>query len=204
MQRPVFVVISRTDTAIPKRDENGYYNHAAISFSKGLDVMYSFSRYRVNAPYVGGFVAEKPSRYMSGDEPTPIKLFLLMADEDDYKRIRERVDGFSRDRGHTVYNHFGAAATVDGAYTDVQFVTSVLEIKNVRTISHLERELEFCRVYTGTMQKYLNTEYECDDLYFTRESAPKVVFSTIAQLATLAKRRLFGNKNAKKRKGEKR
>ena len=57
MQRPIFVVISKTDTAMPK-PAGSYYNHVAISFQKELNVMYSFTRYRVNTPYVGGFVAE--------------------------------------------------------------------------------------------------------------------------------------------------
>lgn len=195
MQRPIFVVISKTDTAMPK-PAGSYYNHVAISFQKELNVMYSFTRYRVNTPYVGGFVAEKPSRYMLCDEPTPIKLYILMADDEDYQRIRDKVDAFSKNRKNYVYDIFSDISSkksdkqINGAFTDVGFVCSILEIQNVHTVKQLEGELEFCRVYTGTMQKYLHGEYECDDVYYTRQSFGKVFFTTVGHFLTLALRHI--------------
>lgn len=196
MQRPIFVVISKTDTAMPK-PAGSYYNHVAISFQKELNVMYSFTRYRVNTPYVGGFVAEKPSRYMLCDEPTPIKLYILMADDEDYRCIRAKIDTFSKERKSYVYDIFGdipsskkAGKQINGAFTDVGFVCNILEIQNVHTVKQLEDELEFCRVYTGTMQRYLHGEYECDDAYYKRESPGKVFFSTAGHFLTLAARHI--------------
>lgn len=195
MQRPIFVVISKTDTAMPK-PAGSYYNHVAISFQKELNVMYSFTKYRVNTPYVGGFVAEKPSRYMLCDEPTPIKLYILMADDEDYQRIRDKVDAFSKNRKNYVYDIFSDISSkksdkqINGAFTDVGFVCNILEIQNVHTVKQLEGELEFCRVYTGTMQKYLHGEYECDDVYYTRQSFGKVFFTTAGHFLTLAIRHI--------------
>ena len=38
-----------------------------------------------------------------------------------------------------------------------------MEMKNVYTVEQLEKALEHYRVYTGTLQKYLRGEYECDE-----------------------------------------
>lgn len=201
MERPVFVMIARTNTAmggLVKQFSKGYYNHAAITFSHDLSRLYSFSRYYVNTPNVGGFVIEKPARYLSEEEPTPIKLYMLPADEGDYAKIRKKIDGFVKNRKKYIYNSFGAVACsmgkekkIKGAYTNVEFVTKILEIDGVNTVEELEKALEHYRVYTGTIQKYLHGEYECDEIYYERQSTAKVIYGTLAHFARLTKRSLF-------------
>ena len=199
MQKPIFVVISKTNTTVGTQSLANAYNHVSISFSKDLNVMYAFSRYRINSPLVGGFVAEKPARYLLNDIPTPIKIYMLMADEEDYDAIRGKIDKFAKNRKRYIYNTYGAIARsmgkekkVKNAFTNVEFVCNVLEIKGVKTIQHLEKELEFFRVYTGTLEKYLHGEYECDDVYFSRRHPMKVVGETVSHFAKLTMRSIFG------------
>lgn len=201
MERPVFVMIARTNTAMGgliKQFEKGYYNHVAITFSDDLSRLYSFSRYYVNTPNVGGFVVEKPARYLSEEEPTPIKLYMLPADDGDYAKIRKKIDGFAKNRKKYLYDTFGAISAQKGkpkkikdAYTDVTFVAHILEMKNVYTVEQLEKALEHYRVYTGTLQKYLRGEYECDEVYYERQSIGRVLYGTASHFARLAKRSLF-------------
>lgn len=202
MERPVFVMIARTNTAmggLVKHFTKGYYNHAAITFSEDLSRLYSFSRYYVNTPNVGGFVVENPARYLSEEEATPIKLYMLPADEKDYAKIRKKIDTFSKNRQKNIYNSFGAVAAAMGkekkiknAYTSVEFVAEILEISGVQTVEELEKALEHYRVYTGTIQKYLHGEYECDEVYYERQSIGKVIYGTLSHFAKLTKRSLFG------------
>ena len=201
MQRPIFIMIARTNTAMGgliKQFEKGYYNHAAITFSEDLSRLYSFSRYYVNTPNVGGFVVEKPARYLSEEEPTPIKLYMLPAEDEDYARIRKKIDGFIKNRKQYIYDTFGAISAMKGkpkktkdAYTDVTFIAHVLEMKNVYTVGQLEKALEHYRVYTGTIQKYLRGDYECDEVYYERQSFGRVFYGTVSHFAKLAKRSLF-------------
>ncbi len=201
MERPVFVMIAHTNTAmggLVKHFTKGYYNHAAITFSPDLSKLYSFSRYYVNTPNVGGFVVEKPARYLSEEEPTPIKLYILPADDEDYAKIRKKIDGFVKNRKKYIYNSFGAVSSSMGkkkkikdAYTDAEFVAHILEIKNVHTVEDLEKVLEHYRIYTGTIQKYLHGEYECDEVYYERQSFARVFYGTVSHFTKLAKRALF-------------
>lgn len=198
MQRPVFVVISKTDTAVGSQRLTSSYNHVSISFSKDLNVMYAFSRYRINSPFVGGFVSEKPARYILNDTPTPIKIYMLMADDEDYEAICQRVDKFRKDKKIYIYNTYadiahrmGKEKKIKYALTSVEFVCRVLEIRGVSTISQLEKELEYYLVYVGTLDKYLRGEYECDDMYFNRQNPMKVFTSTVGHFARLTKRALF-------------
>lgn len=204
MEKAIFVIITRTNTSIgglTKLFAKGYYNHASISFSDDLSRMYSFSRYYVNTPLAGGFVVERPERYLSNEEPTPMKLYMLPADESDYNAIRKKVRKFIDSNGEKIYNTYGAWASSFGkkkkikdAYTSVEFITELLDIKNVNTVEELEKTLEHYRVYTGTMEKYLHGEYECDTVYYERQSFGKVIYGTVSHYARLTKRALFNKK----------
>ena len=85
----------------------------------------------------------------------------------------------------------GQKKKIKDAYTDAEFVAHILEIKNVHTVEDLEKVLEHYRIYTGTIQKYLHGEYECDEVYYERQSFARVFYGTVSHFTKLAKRALF-------------
>ncbi len=201
MEKAIFVILTHTNTSmggLSRLFSKGYYNHASIAFTDSLSKMYSFSRYYVNTPLAGGFVVERPERYLSSEEPTPMKLYMLPADNGDYNAIRRKLRTFIDTKDKKIYNTYGDWASSFGkkkkikdAYTSVEFISELLDIKDVNTVGELEKVLEHYRIYTGTMEKYLHGEYECDTEYYERQSLGKVIYGTASHYAKLTKRALF-------------
>jgi len=137
-RRKIYIVLTQTKT-YPARAIRLYtnepYAHASIAFDENLDEMYSFARRGLYNPFNAGFIREYIDRGVFGRfRSTTCSIFQLRITEDQYKRLREEIEIFNKNKDSYSYNYLGligAAFNIPvrskNRYFCSQFVAYILE-----------------------------------------------------------------------------
>jgi len=199
--REVYVVFSKTSTGIGKMIcdlTHSYYNHVSLSFDKNLSAMYSFGRRYVNSPLVGGFIIERPARYLAADSDIYVKVCRIELTEAEYSHIRELILHFFKHRDDILYNTFGALCSLIGrrgdikdAYTCIGFVTNALGISGVLTIPELELLMSTDIVYCGNLRGIAKSSRPLGS-FFVRQGRWQICWGTAVHFSRLIGRACGG------------
>lgn len=195
----LYIVFSRTNTTVGKivrMATKHEYNHVSLSCCPKLCKMYSFARYKKNAPFVGGFVCERPSRYLYPDDDISTKICRLPITEEELISLRSRIRHFESESKKMKYNTIdallfplGINAKIKDSYTCLDFVCTLLGVP-AKSIEELEYMLEKYVIYEGPLSEYL-TYFELKGLeYFDPISLPRAICDTAMHIGTLIKRLL--------------
>lgn len=198
--RPVYVVFSHTNTRFGKLIRiatRGEYNHVSLALRRDLCRMYSFARYKKDAPFWGGFVTETPARFLDGGD-VKIKVARLLLPEQEYSGLIRRLDDFARRDRDMLYNHIGAAASffkrrihIRGCYICFEFVAETLGYSGVRTIRQFERALADTVIYEGSFSEFTQSRWGKSTDYFTPQKPLSATYETVRELAREVGRAIF-------------
>ena len=111
------------------------YNHASISFDKGLREMYSFGRLKPRNPFLGGFVRERLDYGLYAlRKDTSCAVYELTVTTDQLLSLRHAIAGFESHKEQYSYSILGLLGillhrpiTRRYAYFCSQFVATVLD-----------------------------------------------------------------------------
>ncbi|MDQ0229600.1 hypothetical protein [Metabacillus malikii] len=168
----VYIILSDTKsvlTRIIKVFTRYPYNHASISFTKELDVVYSFGRKRPNNPFIGGFVKEDlDSSIFKG---ASCAIYKCTVTENHYLEMLSRIQKIEEEKELYKYNFIGLFAVLlnkkmnrEKAYFCSQFVATILSnagiaIKDKPACLVKPNDLTDCGhfefVYQGELKDYL-------------------------------------------------
>lgn len=203
-ENAVYIVFSRTNTGIGKiirfltRNE---YSHVSIGLDERLLPMYSFARRYKNSPFNGGFVAELPSRYLSGGEDIKVKVCRVTENDVPGTGIADKVRGDIKNPERLIYDCYGALSSLFGrqgrrenAYTCLEYAASLLGCSECTNIRLLENRLSGTEVYIGSYGEYLREK--CGGIppaggeeYYEKQPFLTVASGTIRHFAELSRRK---------------
>ncbi len=188
-KREVFIVFSQTNTHMGKIIRtltNNFYNHVSIALEKELKTMYSFGRYHINSPLAGGFIMENPARYLLYSKDVNIKICSVTLDELAYTRAQQKIFLFMEDKNTAIYNSFSAITSlfhkklnIENAYTCIEFVTDLLDYKEIINIRELEDKLEDRIIYKGSFKEYVQAVLPSEDEFFQKQKTAEIFIETI-------------------------
>lgn len=116
MEKYIYVVISRTPTFTGKMVRKflrAKYNHASISLDENLSQMYSFCRFSISNPLVGGIVRESAFTLTVGfDEDVPIKVYRIPVTIGKYQLISKFINDIYNDAEVYYYNFLQAIGLI--------------------------------------------------------------------------------------------
>ena len=182
--KAVYVILSSTNCNIGRiiRSITRYeYNHVSIALTPDLDRLYSFARYRKNAPFYAGFVQESGKRYVQGGKPANIKMFEIPVSDEKYQEIAGRLEEMSDNKREYIYNLISAMCVplrrrvkARNSFTCIEFSVAMLanycdslEIDGNRfwSIRALQDRLADYLVYEGPYMQKEKTEDWGDDVF---------------------------------------
>lgn len=195
----IYITFLITNTSIGRMIRfftRNQYSHVTIAFDDDLKKMYSFARYHINSPISGGFVIEQPGRYLSNKNDVMVKLCKLPVPVEEYERIRQEITYFHENKEEMLYNTLNAALSllqkslrIKNTYTCLEFVTYLLQYKDMMSIRELESKLEKYVVYQGSFRNITGwSEAYLEDDYFRRLDVVKVIFETVFHFQKIAVR----------------
>lgn len=195
----IYIVFLSTNTLMGKGIRlvtHNQYSHVTISFDGDLRRMYSFARYYINSPILGGFVTEQPLRYLHTDQDVLVKICRIAMGKEEYNRILQEIEFFLSNRESMIYNTpnallslFGRRLTVKNMFTCLEFVTYLLRYPEVYAIQELEKKLEQQVVYQGSLKEIASLEQACpEDDYFNKRDISGVVIDTVYHIKRVALR----------------
>ncbi|APC39567.1 hypothetical protein [Clostridium estertheticum] len=174
MEKYVYVIISRTPTStgkIVRKFLKEKYNHASISLDKNLSQMYSFCRFSVSNPLVGGIVRESAFTLTIGlKENVPIKIYRIPVTAEKYELISKFIYGVYNDTEIYYYNFLQAIGLINNkrhaiykTYICTEFVMEALRQAGI-SLTTLEpyqiTPTDICRImgeficYSGNLDDY--------------------------------------------------
>jgi len=116
MEKYIYVVISRTPTFTGKMVRKllkAKYNHASISLDENLSQMYSFCRFSISNPLVGGIVRESAFTLTIGlDRDVPIKVYRIPVTMEKFQLISKFIDDTYNDAEVYYYNFLQAIGII--------------------------------------------------------------------------------------------
>ncbi|MBU3112871.1 hypothetical protein [Clostridium lacusfryxellense] len=191
MEKYIYVVISRTPTSTGKLVRKFLkedYNHASISLDKNLSEMYSFCRFTISNPLVGGIVRESAFTLNIGrHENVPINVYKIPVTIRKYELINKFIYDIYNDDEIYYYNFLGAIGVISNkrhsvykTYICTEFVMEALKrggIKLTPLESYKITPTDICEVmkqfivYSGNLNDYpfkQNVKTEDDVLYFRK------------------------------------
>jgi hypothetical protein len=174
MEKYIYVVISRTPTFTGKMVRvflNAKYNHASISLDENLSHMYSFCRFSISNPLVGGIVRESAFTLTLGiNKDVPIKVYRIPVTLEKYQLINGFIDNTYNDVEIYYYNFLQAIGiisnkkhTVYKTYICSEFVIEALMQGGVSLTSlksHQVTPTDICGImeqficYSGNLNDY--------------------------------------------------
>lgn len=152
------------------------YNHVSIATEEDLRECYGFARRYYETPFYGGFVTERPSRYIHNGRVSKIRLYRLPLTNAQWLKLDTLLQSMRSQPERYLYNHLSAMMApmhlkvkVRDAFTCAEFVVSVLnrlgfdfDATRFYTIGGIAKRLEDYHVYTGQFP----TEGERDHNFF--------------------------------------
>jgi len=165
----LYVVLSGTPYKIGKliRYVTKYeYNHVSLATDRNLNDLYSFARYRKNAPLYAGFVKESKNRYIRNGKAAWIRVYRIPLSKERYESVRYFLSDMIENRNKYIYNLPSALCApikkrlyADKTYTCIEFAVSIME--------------KFCGELNITGAEYWSIErlscYLSDYLYYEGE-----------------------------------
>ncbi|MNO13812.1 hypothetical protein D3C76_34510 [compost metagenome] len=171
----VFILLTNTGTLFTKLIQ-GYtkapYNHASISFDRGLTELYSFGRKNPSNPLNGGFVHEDLRTGTFSKYPnTTCVIYELRVSEREVEKMRRVLHIFIRSRQKYLYNMLGVIGVAlkepvefSNSYFCSQFVAEILDRSGIKLWNKLPAlvtpddfrqsdRLEL--IYQGKLSEYL-------------------------------------------------
>jgi len=107
----LYIVLSRPNTLISwliQLIKNDEYTHAAISFDKELDCMYSFGRKHAYNPFIGIFKREEISKGLyKTHKNMPGVILEIEVSKQQYYIASNLINGFITNSRHYKYNYSG-------------------------------------------------------------------------------------------------
>lgn len=168
LKKNIYIVFSCTNTkigAMIRYVTKNKYNHVSIALEGDLKTMYSFTRYRANAPLVAGFSEESPLRYIYDN--TDVKICRIPVSEEKYKEVFDYIEEIQKNSKRYIYNYLSALLVPTGrkicipdAYTCLEFCVHILSKYRVAegisdrsfyNIVDLEKLLEPYVAYEGSI-----------------------------------------------------
>ena len=199
-QNAMYIVFISTNTYMGRMIRlftRNRYSHVSVAFDRDLQTMYSFARYHIDSPILGGFVTEHPLRYLYGNGDVQVKICQISLSEKEYQRIRSEVDFFHRNSEMMIYNTLNALLSLVGKklttknmFTCLEFVTYLLQYPDILAIRELEHRLSDSIVYHGSFRavaKWQQSE-EAEDEFFKRRRAAGIAFDTLYHVRRVATR----------------
>ena len=123
MEKYIYVVISRTPTftgRMVRKFLKAKYNHASISLDENLSEMYSFCRFSISNPLVGGIVRESAFTLTTGlDAEVPIKVYRIPVVIEKYQLISKFIENTYNDAEVYYYNFLQAIGIIYNKKLDV-------------------------------------------------------------------------------------
>ncbi len=181
----------------------GFYNHVSVSFDPNLNELYSFARFYKHAPLYGGFVHESGMRYRMFN--TPIKVCRITLSNDEYNRLRLRVNEMLCNRDRYIYNMLSAMTypfhlkvNIASSYTCVEFAAHLLASAGFAnsennsgfcSIKNLETLLADKIIYEGVFPESSLCDWQ-DDTFNEKIGIIGAIKYTIRNNARLLKRML--------------
>lgn len=187
----IYVVFVATNTFMGRMIRlftRNQYSHVTITFDPELSKMYSFARYHINSPISGGFVTERPERYLHGNNDVTVKICKLALTQEEYNRINEEITYFQKYGDIMIYNTLNALLSLlgkrlaaDNMFTCLEFVTYLLRYPNIIAIRELERRLEDHIVYQGSLRDTAVLEQASteEDDFFQKRRPIGVAYDTV-------------------------
>lgn len=206
-EKYVYVVFSHTNTGIGKairKVTKNEYNHASISLDGNLRVMYSFARYHVNTPFIGGFVSERPLRYLADGNDIKVKVARVPVSASRYYYVLGTIDRYSRAKNLAQYNSLSALSSlahhrthIRDAYTCVEFAASMVGYDNICVIRDLETLLADYIIAEGSYRSIVGEFEPYDEDYFEREKTYRIFPISFARFCKLIGRKCTPKKDSK-------
>jgi len=191
MEKYIYVVISRTPTStgkIVRKFLKEEYNHASISLDKNLSQMYSFCRFSVSNPLVGGIVRESAFTLNIGrEDDVPINVYRIPVTARKYKLISEFIFDIYNDDEVYYYNFLGAIGVISNkkhaiykTYICTEFVMEALKQGGINLTSLESYKItptDICEVmskfifYNGNLNNYpfrQNIKTKDDEHFFCK------------------------------------
>lgn len=196
----IYIVFISTKTYMGKMIRlftHNEYSHVTIAFDQDLRKMYSFARYYINSPILGGFVTELPLRYLHGNNDVNIKLCKVPLTKEEYHRIYKEVEYFHKNSERMIYNTLNAVLSLLGKrlsssnmFTCLEFVTHLLRYPDIMAIRELERRLKRYVVYQGSLRAVSFCEQDSDnrDEFFRRRRTLGIICDTVYHIRQVAAR----------------
>ena len=192
--KPLFVMISQTDTAIARiiRAFCRYpYNHVSLTLDRDFRTWYSYARYAQDTPFYGGFIQEPAERFLAEGDVT-VRIFRIEVPE----KYAEHLDALfcqagSQDSQHlyniwdAIASGFGLHTEVPGAHTCLSFACQVLGM-DVRSIEELSDKLSPFLMFEGSLSQLVSDSGNRTDRYFTRMGLFRGTAASAAQFGTLS------------------
>lgn len=202
MSDTIFIIVSGAGTGMGRmiRGVTRYpYSHVSVSFDPGLSVMYSFARRRRLEPFVGGFVAEYPSRYLC-EGSVPVNVYALRLSDAEYGRVKNTVGRMLINKDKYLYNlndavsaRLGVNCRIPWAYTCIGFASRLLRLDKIKSIEQLEASLSEYLIYTGTFDGIADAsavEPKESEEYFSKIPRSKIAADTFTAVLKLEARLL--------------
>lgn len=179
---------------------NNQFSHVTVSFDKDLRQMYSFARYHINSPISGGFVIERPHRYLNSDQDVMVKICELKVTKEESKRILKELSYFKQNQDIMIYNTMNALLSllrkrisVKNMFTCLEFVTHLMQYPDMLAIEELEQRLEPYVIYQGSLRAIAKHEtLPEEDTYFNKRRRVEVALDTIFHFHKVVGRLLAG------------
>ena len=172
------------------------YSHVAVSLNASLETMYSFARKVKRIPFAGGFVTEYPSQYLFGNQPIPLKLAKVNISDKAFTRLISVICDFKARKEDLIYNSIDAVSAsllrrsvhIRDCYTCISFCSYLLGLRNIFSISDLEKKLQSDIVFVGDYKNYVKVSDSYDSSYFDPVGPVKVVKVTFHHFGRLFRR----------------
>ncbi|MBU3158809.1 hypothetical protein KPL37_03340 [Clostridium frigoris] len=191
MEKYIYVVISRTPTATGKlvrKFLKEKYNHASISLDKNLIQMYSFCRFSVSNPLVGGIVRESAFTLTIGLKGNvPINIYRIPVTTEKYELISKFIYEVYNDTEVYYYNFFQAIGLINNkkhaiykTYICTEFVMETLSRAGIKLTTLEPYQItptDICSImgqficYSGNLDEYpfrAKTKTKADELFFCK------------------------------------
>lgn len=174
------------------------YNHISLSLTPDLQKLYSFARYSLESPFVGGFVEETISRYFNAKTPVVVKICEIEIDSSKYAELCNHLEEMNNDSSQYIYNTISAVTSIlnrrvviSNAYTCIEFISTLLFKINVINdnkiyrISRLDKILSNYEIYNGDIKNYIDVEENKSDIFYIKKSWFVVLKETFGHIKEL-------------------
>lgn len=196
----VYIVLTDTGTLFTrliKLFTKQPLNHASMSFSKELDVVYSFGRKRPNNPFIGGFVKEDMKGKLFKDATCAV--YSCSVSTTEYQKMQRFIQGIEQKQYHYKYNFKGLFGVLlkkemktNKAFFCSEFVATVLNTGGIAINKKPARFVKpndfmesgnFKLIYKGNLSAYLNHQFEESNRLICSDKTSKIYLPFVQSIS---------------------